>query len=102
MLWFAFYYWWRIQPKVAFYVSLLVETIKDLRVFLLFYIMIIIAFTTMTMVLDEYYHNVMDRGDEFDYTEFVTVRSGDSFFDSFLMMWSLGIGDFNLLNYDKK
>jgi hypothetical protein len=52
VMWFAFYYWWRLFSKVAFYVSLLMETIKDLKLFLGFYIMIIITFSTMIMVLN--------------------------------------------------
>lgn len=60
VMWFAFYYWWRLYSSVAFYVSLLMETIKDLKLFLGFYIMIIITFSTMIMVLNQYYYTLYD------------------------------------------
>ena len=54
-MWLAFYYTWRIFPQCAFYVKLLWETVKDLKQFIVFYLLIIFTFTSMMMIQDQYY-----------------------------------------------
>jgi hypothetical protein len=100
VVWFNFYYQLRSYPRVAFYVSLLMETVKDLALFLGFYIMIIITFATIILVLDQYYKELINEG--LDYTELIKPSSGHHVFDAILMMWSLGIGEFNITYYDNK
>ena len=99
-MWFAYYYWWRLFPSTAFYVSLLIETINDLKLFLVFYIVIIFTFATMIMVLNQQYKNLQDDGE--DFTALIVERSGHDLFDAFVMIWALGIGDYSLKQYNNK
>lgn len=100
MTWITFFYWWRLFPTFAFYVSLVVETIIDLTQFLYFYIMIIIGFGTIMMIINSSIQSEK-LGDKEDDT-FIKYRTDNDFFNATLVMWLMGLADFNLDNFGEK
>ena len=103
-LWFSFYYTWLLHHQTAFYVKLLIETIYDLRYFLVFYIMIIVTFSSTYGVMDQRYRQdfvAVEDGLEKPNT-IVQDLSNNRAFDAFLQVWALGLGDFELDQFSGK
>jgi hypothetical protein len=61
--WFGLFYWMRLYEQVGFYITMILETINDILGFSLLFLMLIFAFSTSIMVLNEY-----DRDKDLDGT----------------------------------
>jgi len=47
-----FFYWMRLISSMAFYVKMIMETIADLKSFVVFYLLIVSTFATAQFILD--------------------------------------------------
>jgi hypothetical protein len=99
LLWIAFYYMWRLIPNFAFYVSMLTQTAIDLKIFLFFYVMIIITFATVQMIMYNAVNTSEFYGTEYNYRNVFKSYTDYPLLDSFVSMWSLGLGDFDIELY---
>jgi hypothetical protein len=46
------YYWLRLEPELAFYVEMIAETLKDIRYFLVIFVMCIAVFANAFYALN--------------------------------------------------
>lgn len=92
--WMMLYYWLRLFPQLAFYVTMIYETLVDISWFMISFLMCVAAFTNATYVL-----NLMktDSGEDSDLLW--NTAFGVDFFDSFLNQYLVGLGEFNLDPY---
>jgi hypothetical protein len=75
----------------------------DLRVFLVFYVMIIVSFCSTQIILNMYYINLDEQvGPDYAYSPLFSDVSGSMWLDAFSQTWSLGLGSFRLLDYAGK
>jgi hypothetical protein len=66
LLWVMLYRWMRLFPETAFFVKLISSTIIDMKIFILFIIVVICAFACQAMIFDRYYTTkVLAKGYEY-------------------------------------
>lgn len=61
--------------------------------------MIIITFATVQMIMFQWVNTLDYYGTEHDHTNIFIPMTDYAFYDSFITMWSLGLGDFSIKNY---
>lgn len=54
LLWLSLFYWLRIFPAFAFYVHMVIQTVYDIKYFIILFIMSILAFANATTILNKY------------------------------------------------
>ena len=52
MHWLMLYYWLRLFPELAFYVTMIIETISDIANFFLMFVMCVAMFANAVYVLN--------------------------------------------------
>jgi hypothetical protein len=91
MLWLLLMYWMRLFQRMAFYVKMLTEIIYDLHQFMVLFIMILCTFATAYTIIIEFNFNKLDPD---QYVEFIRHQTFSNFFDAFVNIYLLGLGDF--------
>lgn len=87
-MWFKTFYWMRLFAPTAFYVKLIIETVWDIRYFLILFVFILATFGNALMVLNE------GRGEPM-YSNTYQVE----FFDAMMNQYMLSLGEFDTENF---
>ena len=83
-MWIKAFYWLRLFENTSFYVRLIIETMKDIKFFLILFIFILFTFANAILI--------MDQGRTEQYTApFFNYHVIDVVFDQYL----LSLGEFN-------
>lgn len=88
-----FFYWMRLLPSMAFYVKMIMETIKDLRQFVVFFFLCITTFACATFILDQYQEDLYKNTDH-DYNNVMAKQTASPLTDAWINNYLLGLGDF--------
>ena len=90
------YYWLRLFPELAFYVTMISETLVDISHFFLMFLMCVAMFANAVYVLNQMEPaNKVDAPNEPIYFK----AFNEPFIDSFFYQYLLGLGDFHMDNY---
>ena len=52
-MWFKAFYWLRLFSQTSFYMRLIIDTLYDIRYFLILFFLILITFANALLILDE-------------------------------------------------
>ena len=52
-MWLKAFYWLRLFSQTSFYIRLIIETISDIKYFLILFIFILMTFGNALLILDE-------------------------------------------------
>jgi hypothetical protein len=97
--WLMLFYWLRLFPNLAFYVTMITETLADISTFLIMFIAVIIMFANSIYTLNQI--EVIINGDEDNpQTDSTYQLSVDvPFIDSILHQYRVGLGDLITIGY---
>jgi hypothetical protein len=100
-MWIKVFYWMRLFAFTAHYVTLITETVKDVRTFFVMIIIIMTAFANFFYIVNfNTPANPENDGHEFagnlnaDYS-YVPVNQGNAVFDAILSSYLLALGEFS-------
>ena len=86
-MWIKVFYWMRLFRSSGYYITLILQTINDIKIFMGLVGLILIAFANVFFLLQL---NVKPGEDDI-----VIVYSGNKVIDSLIAMYMLALGDFN-------
>ena len=98
LLWIKVFYWMRLFRKTAYFITLITQTIFDIKVFVLMLLLIISAFANFYFIIN---NNTPENpsykkshpDEDFHY---VDTYVGQSVFDALIAMYLLGLGEFDI------
>ena len=83
------FYWMRIFNGVAYYITMIIETVKDILGFSILFLLLLGAFSSSILILNDYDTNA-------DLPNTLVAKSfGNEFVDVLLQQYLLGLGEFN-------
>lgn len=88
ILWIKVFYWMRLFKQTAQFITLIKETLIDIKMFALMVVIIMLAFANFFYIM-----NLNQNG-------VVVERTGNSYIDAFLMIYLLALGEFGLDGFD--
>ena len=91
LLWIKVFYWMRLFKLAAHFITLIKQTIFDIRIFLIMLLILTIAFANLFFVLN-------NNTDDSFYSK---THTGASIVDSLINTYLLSLGNFNLDDYNK-
>lgn len=91
-----FFYWMRLIPSMAFYVKMIMETVSDLRSFIIFYLLCISTFAMAMFILDQYSEDVYNELGK-EYVNTIKPQTIHPLADAWINQYLLGLGDFYTL-----
>jgi len=102
LLFIQLVYWSTLFESFSFYVTLLLQSIKDIIAFMLILMIILVAFAISVTIINKNYkktHQYLFERNELDseYHDLITTRFGEEFTDSLYVQWLLGLGEFEML-----
>lgn len=83
-MWINSFYWLRLFESTSFYIRLIIETMKDIKFFLILFILILFTFANAILIMDQ------GRTERYTVPYFGT-QVVDVLFDQYL----LSLGEFN-------
>ena len=83
-MWIKTFYWLRLFESTSFYIRLIIETMKDIKFFLILFILILFTFANAILIMDQ------GRTERYTVPYFGT-QVVDVLFDQYL----LSLGEFN-------
>ena len=89
-MWILLYKKLRLFTVLAFYVKLIIQTIKDIFYFLIFVVIIIAAFATSFLIIDSYYTTLQGK----TYTPLLAKITESPFLDAMAYSYLLTLGNF--------
>jgi hypothetical protein len=90
--WIILYYWMRLFPKLAFYVNLVTETIKDIGYFMIMFVMIIIMFANALYAINSIQPTDESYGSLAELPTLWSSAFGQPFIDSVFSQYLIGLG----------
>jgi len=102
LLFMQLVYWSTLFESFSFYVTLLIQSIKDIIAFMIILMIILVAFSICVTVINKNYkrsHQYLFEKNELDseYHDLITTRFGEEFTDALYVQWLLGLGEFEML-----
>ena len=88
LMWLKAFYWMRIFTPTSFYVRLIVETLYDIRYFLILFVFILMTFANALLILSE------TRDDPL-YTNYFSI----AFINAVMNQYMLSLGEFDTENF---
>ena len=86
-MWIKVFYWMRLFRNSGYYITLILETINDIKIFMGLVGLILVAFANVFFLLQL---NVKKGGEDI-----VKEYYGNQIVDSLIAMYLLALGDFN-------
>ena len=101
--WFIFYYWFRLVPSLAFFVTFLVEVLWDISGFVVMFFVCILMFGNANFIISESYFRELkgDYGTD-DNPDILDQAFGNRFVDALFTQYQLTIGMGNTDPYGTK
>jgi len=97
LLWIKVFYWMRLFAPTAHFITLIFQTIADVKIFTLMLVIILFAFANFFYIIDQNAVLAISRG-EIE-APYVDTFFGNTYMDSVLSMYLLGMGEFGLDAY---
>jgi hypothetical protein len=88
-MWCKMFYWMRLFESTAFYVTLIVKTIADCMTFMLMILIVLLAFGSFFMVINQ---NMQGREDG---SVYVNEYLGIKLVDALISTYFMGLGEFD-------
>lgn len=102
-LWLKFFYFFRLFRPTAAFIRMIVEMLKDIRVFLLVFFIGIFAFSNAYYVFDLYTDNLIDKwmADPTKNPDEAPEKiAGESFIDAFIYTYQQSLGELGSDGFD--
>lgn len=93
-MWIKLFYWMRLFRSTAYFITLISQTIFDVRIFSMMLAIILCAFANFFFVLN----NNTVESDGFHY---VGSYVGNTVADAFIAMYLMGLGEFDMDGYSQ-
>lgn len=91
--WFIFYYWFRLVPSLAFFVTFLQEVVYDIAGFVVMFLVCILMFGNLVYIISEAeIESFGAAGPPEDFTDIITSAFGNRFGDSLFAQYQITIG----------
>jgi len=93
-------YWSTLFESTSFYVTLVIQSGKDIIAFMVILMIILLAFTSGVFVINYNYkksHEFSFDSNEQEYHDLISPRFNNQFFDALYVQWLLGLGEFEML-----
>jgi hypothetical protein len=101
LLWLILMYWMRLFSQTGFYVKLILQTIVDLKYFLLFFGIIICMFASSVVIIDSYYTEEAKIVGNEEYEPLSQSYTSGKITDAFVSQYLLGLGEFDFSTFKK-
>ena len=107
-LWIKVFYWMRLFKETAYYITLISQTILDIKIFSYLVCIVIFAFANFFLIINQntpsnQNHNLISSGDHYETSSgnfsYVKEYVGYNAIDSWISIYLLAMGEFNFLNY---
>lgn len=94
-MWLKVFYWMRLFPDTAHYVTLITSTVSDVKIFFIMIMIILAAFANFFYIIN--FNSSANSSNDFE-SDFTYVPSnlGMPIFDAIMTMYLLALGEFNL------
>ena len=90
------FYWCRIVPELAFFVTMVQQTIQDIAMFMIMLILCIMMFANGIYVLNRGTKHVFDQDMlQSDINPLFSPAFNNEYLDAIMSQWNLGLGNAN-------
>jgi hypothetical protein len=90
------FYWCRIVPELAFFVTMVQQTIQDIAMFMIMLILCIMMFANGIYVLNRGTNKFYDKDMlQSDINPLFSSAFNNEYLDAIMSQWNLGLGNFN-------